>query len=60
MVHLLRAVPLFAQAGFDVVPAPTRFADVKLITPASFIPNAQKLAETRAALDAALGYLSGQ
>ncbi len=59
-MHLLRAVPLFAQAGFDVVPAPTRFADVRLRTPGSFVPSAQKLAETRAALHAVLGYLSGQ
>ncbi len=59
-VHSLCAVPLFAQAGFDVVPAPTRFADVKLRTPGSFVPSAHKLAETRAALHAALGYLIGQ
>ncbi len=59
-VHLLRAVPLFAQAGFDVVPAPTRFADVRLRTPGSFVPSPHKLVETRAALHAALGYLTGQ
>lgn len=58
-VHLLRATPIFERAGLNVIAAPTRFSDVRLATPTSWIPSARKLAETREALHAALGYLLG-
>lgn len=58
-LHLLRGTPVFVAAGFDVIPAPTRFVEVELRTPASFIPSAAKLAESRAALHAGIGYLIG-
>ena len=55
--HLVRAVPLFEQQGFEVLGAPTRYANMDADTALAVLPTASTLAESRRALHAVWGWL---
>ncbi|MBT8150030.1 MAG: YdcF family protein [Gammaproteobacteria bacterium] len=57
-MHMRRALLLFEQAGFDVIPAPTELADRKLPVwqASSWLPSADRLADSSLVLHEILGY----
>lgn len=56
--HLVRAVPAFERAGFVVLGAPTRHANIDANTPLAWLPNAATLADSRRALHTLWGWLA--
>ena len=58
--HLRRAIPLFEQQGFEVIPAPTAFSRSSGHPLALFLPGAQALGNSSMALHEWLGLLVQQ
>jgi len=56
-LHMRRAKWSFIQAGYEVIPAPTDFIDMKPLAIASFLPRAHSLSLSSDALHEWLGYL---
>lgn len=56
-LHMPRSERSFAQAGFDVVPAPTGFLATRPLDAASFIPTASALKNSHYALHEWIGLL---
>lgn len=56
-LHMPRSERSFAQAGFDVVPAPTAFLATRPLDAASFIPTASALKNSHYALHEWIGLL---
>lgn len=53
--HLRRAVPLFEQQGFQVIPAGVHFASTRIDNPLSLLPSASGLRDSHYALHEWLG-----
>jgi len=55
--HMLRAAPIFSQAGFTVIAAPTAYQSSALSSPLDSFPSAVQLASSSEAMHALLGEL---
>lgn len=55
--HMPRAVYSFEQAGFSVIPAPTRFSLARTIRPMDFVPQTRGLQNSYFAMHEAIGVI---